>query len=114
MALSSFPYTLYNDPNGDPLSNGYVLLTLTMDASTSGVQLCAGMTVKADLDDTGSIDSDFQVWSTDDMLPAGVLYNLRAYTEQGQLVYELLGISVTNAPPGLLGFGEAFGSSFGS
>lgn len=109
MALTKFPYSAYNKPSGEPLSKGYILLRLTQDARTStDTQLCAGSVVRAELDDNGLIASGFQVWSTSDMLPANTQYILRAYTEEGQLVYE------SPVSVGALGFGTAFGVSFGS
>lgn len=78
----------FQDPSGAPLANGYVTFDLSVDISTavsSGPQVCAQRTVTASLDINGS--ATLSLWPNDTLFPAGSVYFVRAYTEQGQLAF---------------------------
>lgn len=81
----NFPYTAFTDPSGLPLSGGYILLSIDADVQSPSGLLCAGMTMRQDLDGNGTVLTIPQVWSNTDLLPAGSCYLLSAYAADGQL-----------------------------
>lgn len=110
MARQSFPYTAFTDSSGDPLSNGYALIKVSTDAQSPSGQLCAGMTLRVALDSNGVMVNVPQVWPTDTLLPDGTVYILRAYTAEGEFVFGPRQVQIAT----VFGFGDSFGSSFGS
>jgi len=77
----------FSTPNGQPLSNGYLLLTLSHDEQSDGTkQLLAGHTIKIPLDNVGKAAAGSQAYATDQMLPSGAYYNVTVYDNTGQLV----------------------------
>jgi hypothetical protein len=76
----------FQDPAGNPLAGGSVTFTLNTDAMAGDVQVCAGRVVTFDLDDTGSFTG--MLWASDELMPLGITYRVRAYTVEGQLVFE--------------------------
>lgn len=78
----------FQDPAGNPLAGGYATFDLSVDISTAsvgGVQVAAGATVKMTLDDTGT--GSVSLWSNINLLPAGTVYFVTAYTALGQPVW---------------------------
>lgn len=112
MAQGLFPIQFYSTPAGQPLSFGYILIALSSDAFSPGGQVSQRRIVKIPLDVNGEIIGSDLFWSNYDLLPVNTYYILRAYTEEGQLV--LGPLKVLLPLPNTIGFGLAFGQSFGS
>lgn len=75
----------FQDPAGNPLAGGNVILRLNMDGSVStasGVQISANKTVSASLDSTGT--ATINLWLNSDISPSGSVYFVDAYTIQGE------------------------------
>lgn len=109
-ARQAFPDTTFTDPSGEPLANGYALIKVSTDVQCPSGMLCAGMTLRVALDSQGEMVSIPQVWPTDVLLPSGAVYILRAYTAEGELVFGPSQVQIAT----VLGFGDSFGSRFGS
>lgn len=79
----------FQDPSGNPLANGYLLLLLSQDAQVDSDQIAAGRELKISLDQNGNIvTSPAQyVWPNDVLTPANTFYTVSAYTAEGQLVW---------------------------
>jgi hypothetical protein len=76
----------FQAPNGVPLAGGTVTFRLSNDAVAGDDQLAAGRLVSFPLDANGNLSG--QIWPNDSMLPPNTTYKARAYTAQGQLVWE--------------------------
>lgn len=113
MARAALPITQFTTADGNALSNGFVLLRLNTDARTSSGQVCAGTTVRVNLDNNGVPLLSPTFPTNDTMKPDGTVYLLSAYTEAGAVVFEYLPVTITS-PIDNTGFGVAFGLSFGS
>lgn len=114
MARAALPITQFTTADGNALSNGFILIRLSTDARSSDGQVCAGTTVRLDLDDTG-VPLGSPTFTTNATLsPDGTVYLLSAFTEAGAVVFEYLPVVVTGSTPGGTGFGLAFGAEFGS
>ena len=87
MAQVAFPVTTFTDANDNPLANGYVLIRVSTDVQASSGQLCAGMSVRVELNGSGVMSSVPQVWPNNELSPSGSVYILSAYTADGELVY---------------------------
>jgi hypothetical protein len=83
----------FQTPTGDPLSNGYLLFSLSQDAqvTVSGVteQVGAGEIISVPLDDDGNIVTSPEqlIWPNDVLTPANTFYTVSAYSSIGQLVW---------------------------
>lgn len=81
----------YQDIQGNPLANGYLIMQLSQDASVASPasQIASGYTVKIQLDGNGNvITSPAQyVWPNDVLSPANTFYIVSAYTATGELVW---------------------------
>jgi hypothetical protein len=76
----------FQDAAGNPLAFGYVTFRLNMDAMAGDSQISAGRLVTIPLDANGNLTS--QIWPNDAMLPNNTVYFAKAYTAEGQLVWE--------------------------
>lgn len=109
-----FPITTFTDAEGNPLSNGYLILRISTDVVTpDDTQLCYQLAVTVPLDSQGVMNGNPLFWPNEGLLPIGSNYILRAYTAQGQLVFGPLVIVVPGGTTQTY-FGTAFGSFFGS
>jgi len=87
MALVALTGGGFSTPNGQPLSNGYLLLTLSHDEQSDGaIQLLAGHTIRICLDNNGNAAVGSQAYATDQMLPAGAYYTVTVYDNTGRQV----------------------------
>lgn len=80
----------FQDPAGNALANGYLLMSLSQDGSVNGgSQIAAGVELKITLDTGGNVDvtTAQSVWPNDAISPANTFYMVSAYTAQGQLVW---------------------------
>jgi hypothetical protein len=79
---------VFQTASGQPLAFGTVTIQLNTDAvvtSTNGPQVVSGRTVKVNLDGTGSATP--YLWPNSVMSPSGTVYNVTAYSAQGQLAW---------------------------
>ncbi len=77
----------FQDSEGNPLANGYLIMQLGGDAVIPTVgQLCAGTKVKVQLNSSGSATST-PVWPTNIMQPQNNYYTVIAYSAAGQRVW---------------------------
>jgi len=76
----------WQDSLGNPLALGYLTFRLNTDGQ-SGVQVAAGRLVTVPLDVFGNIAGTVLLWTNDSLVPAGTVYDIRAYTFQGQEVW---------------------------
>lgn len=117
MAQSAFPISTFVLPNGNPVALGWITLHLNKDCqyTTGGTpgQVGSRIKVRVNLDANGDIEGAPVFWPNSELLPNDSVYIMSVYREDGQLV--LGPVEVTVGPTtGVLGFGVAFGSSFGS
>lgn len=80
----------FQDPAGNVLANGYLLMQLSQDAQVNGsTEIAAGIELKLPLDANGNITTTppQYVWPNDVLTPAGTFYTVSAYTAEGQLVW---------------------------
>lgn len=87
MARVAFPITTFQDAEGNPLSFGYVLLSISTDVNTPDpAQLCEGMISKIVLDANGSVTGSPTVWPNASLSPASTVYLYSTYRQNGQEV----------------------------
>lgn len=81
----------FQDVQGNKLASGYLLMTLSQDASVSSPasQIAAGYTVKILLDANGNVSTTTPqyVWPNDVLSPTNTFYSVNAYTANGELVW---------------------------
>jgi len=79
----------FEDLEGNPLANGYLIMELSHDANYSAgpYQITAGIKLKIQLDASGNINPTVQVWSNDILTPAGSYYTVTAYKSDGTQAY---------------------------
>jgi len=86
---------IFQNPDGTPVSNGYVIATLSEDAvSSDGSQVTAGLKVRGQLNNSGSTVA-FNLWSSDQLTPSGTFYDLKVYDVNGVFVWEGTTVSRT-------------------
>ena len=71
---------------GVPLADGKVTFRLNTDAMSHDSLITAGRTITFPLDSNGNISG--YIWPNDQMTPDNTVYFVRAFTAQGQLVWE--------------------------
>jgi hypothetical protein len=78
------------DSLGNPLANGYLILSLSQDGIVNGTtQVCAGREIVVPLDSNGNVVTSppYYLWPNDVITPSGTFYVVSAYTSKGQLVW---------------------------
>jgi hypothetical protein len=113
MAQETWPITNYQFVNGNPVAFGYLIIHLDKDAVSSTGQVSSRVKVKLSLDGAGMIVSGPVFWPNSQLTPTDTLYIYSVYTQAGQRILGPLSLLVGIIAPST-GFGEAFGSSFGS
>lgn len=79
----------FQDSEGNPLANGYLIFRLTADGQAFGVgQICSGANVTVPLDSTGNATGSVGIWPNDVLLPSDTKYNITAYSAAGQPVWQ--------------------------
>lgn len=111
MAKVAFPITVYNGPDGLPLSNGYLLVSISNDAMSVDGQLCYQLVTKVPLDNNGQIIGALTFFPNNQLNPLGTYYIVNGYTSAGQLVLGPVAVYINSLD---YGFGTAFGDFFGS
>src|SRR6267142_309317 len=77
----------FQNPDGTPVSNGYVIATMSKDAvSSDGSQVVAGLRVRGQLDNSGRTVG-FNLWSSDQLTPSDASYILNVYDFNGKFVW---------------------------
>lgn len=83
----------FQDNAGNPLSFGWITLTLGHDenasflGANSGSQVISGVTTKITLDINGNLTANTGIWTNDLLLPSGSYYTVRAYNSSGLQVW---------------------------
>lgn len=82
----------FQDNQGNPLSNGFITLTLSHDAclppdATNPSQIPAGITTKMALDANGNLVPQPRIWTNDILIPLGSYYVVMAYNYKGLAVW---------------------------
>lgn len=114
MAKVGFPLTTFNDSEGNPLSNGYLLIRLNKDAQApDDTQIGSQTNSRITLDVDGVITGSPGFWGNATLHPSNTVYLLSAFRANGQRVIDNLPVTVIGGGV-VSGFGLAFGSSFGS
>jgi hypothetical protein len=89
MARTQLNFGVFQDALGNPLALGYLLIRLNIDAvSNDGSQVSAGRVVRVQLDANGLVDGVADFWPNDELTPSGTVYIVKAYTAQGQFVWQ--------------------------
>lgn len=87
MALIGLTGGGFSSPNGSPLNNGWLTLTLSHDEQSDGSkQLMAGLTFRIFLDNNGNAATGSQAYATDQMLPTGAFYYVTIFDNTGRQV----------------------------
>ena len=75
----------FQDSLGNPVSNGYLLMSPSADAAISGVttQICSGIPIKINLDNTANVAANQSVWGTDNMTPSNLTYEVMLFRSDG-------------------------------
>jgi hypothetical protein len=79
--------------DGTPLSNGWLVLTLSHDSNVStlggpnGIQVASGLKVTLFLDTNGNLVPNQYIWTNDLLSPSGSYYTVIAYTFQGTVAW---------------------------
>lgn len=77
----------FQDPEGNLLINGYLLMVLSQDGTVAGVgSICSGIEIKIQLDSSASVSTSptQSVWGNDAILPVNTYYKVTGYTAAGQ------------------------------
>jgi hypothetical protein len=87
MAQITLPALQFLDPEGNPVANGHVTLSVSVDCQTaSNTQIGSSVSAKIPLDSTGTITGSYLIWQNASLTPSGSYYILSVYTSSGQLV----------------------------
>jgi hypothetical protein len=81
---------LFQDNEGNPLANGYLLLELSQDCTVNTTtQVCSNCIIKVPLDVNGNVvvSPVYSLWPNDVLTPSGTFYFISAYTVNGELVW---------------------------
>ena len=85
MPKVAFPLTTFQLPNGNPVANGSINVSLNTDGSVNNTQIQSnGDSIS--LNASGVVVGTPTFWPNVDIFPAGSYYILSVYTSSGQLV----------------------------
>lgn len=113
MAQSPFPIQNFVIGNGDEVAGGYLLIHLSNDATTGSGQVGAKIKSEVTLGNSGQILDNPQFWENFGLTPSDTVYLLEVYNADGLRICGPIPVTV-GPSAGSLGFGAAFGKSFGS
>jgi hypothetical protein len=77
----------FQDAEGNPIANGYLIMELSQDSSVSGAgNIAAGISIRIQLDANGNVvgSPPQSVWGNDILLPTNSFYRVTGYTAAGQ------------------------------
>lgn len=80
----------FQDPEGNEVANGYIIMVLSQDAQANqNTQIAGGRKIRIQLDGAGNVITvpAQAVWGNDVLFPSGTYYTASVYTEEGQLVW---------------------------
>jgi len=80
----------FQDIEGNPLANGYLLFELSQDGTANTSTLvCAGRVIRVPLDANGNIKTSptYSLWPNDVLTPSNSFYAVTAYTSSGVKVW---------------------------
>ena len=82
----------FQDNTGAPLSNGYLLCTLSHDSTyfflSPFAQIVAGVRTKIRLDNNGNVAGVQSLWANAALTPASSYYTVEAYNSKGLKVWQ--------------------------
>ncbi len=85
MPKVAFPLTTFQFPNGNPVANGSINVSLNTDGSVNNTQIQShGDNIS--LNASGTIVGTPTFWPNSDIFPAGSYYIISVYTASGQLI----------------------------
>lgn len=95
MTKVSFPITTFTDPEGNPLSFGYIFLSVNEDVSTpSSTQIGQGAVAIITLDENGVVVGSPTIWPNSELSPSDSTYVYSVYSAMGQLVADDIPLTV--------------------
>jgi hypothetical protein len=100
------------DPQGNPLSNGYLVMRLSHDGqSGTPNQVVSGLTQRVTLNSNGHINPAVAIYSNQSLLPTNTFYRITVYAADGTEVIPVSAIIIPNSPNPIdlatLSWGEA-------
>jgi hypothetical protein len=85
MPRTALTVNTFQNPDGSPVANGYLLISLNQDGSVNNTQLQFNQ-VKVLLDSSGVITGSPTFWPNASISPPGTYYIISVYSASGQLV----------------------------
>lgn len=82
---------LFQDNEGNALSNGWLRFTLSHESTTSSPnsQVVSGVITKIFLDNNGNVAGTQSIWTNDVLAPSGSYYTVDAYNNKGLAVWSV-------------------------
>lgn len=111
MAQGPFPISFFQLANGFVVANGRVVINLSKDATATTGPLAAKVKVTLTLNENGVVSGSPQFWPNNELDPDDTYYIYQVYNADGQPITGPLYLTLN---PFGFGFGESFGTSFGS
>jgi hypothetical protein len=111
MSLSTLKITNFILANGQPVAGGEVFIRLNKDCMGPDGQVST-RTSSFDLDDTGAPIGPPVFWPNSELTPHDSVYLISVKNAQGERILQWQQIIVGQSTA--LGFGQSFGTSFGS
>jgi hypothetical protein len=115
MAQVPFPITTFQYPNTYAVANGYLIVRLNKDCQVISPpgQIGAKLKIKVPLNNGGSPTDTVTFWPNNALDPDDSVYIYSVYNAEGQIILGPASLVIT-ASGSNTGFGESFGTSFGS
>lgn len=113
MSQASFTIQNFQNADGTYVEDGYLLIHLSNDAASASGQVGARIKSEVSLGNIGQILNNPQFWENSSLTPSDTVYLLEVYNANGLRVCGPIPVTV-GASSANLGFGSAFGQSFGS
>lgn len=112
MAQSSFPISFFVYANTLPVANGSVVIQTNKDVQIPSIgQISSRIKIRVLLDENGEMLGAPLFWPNSELNPTDSYYIYSVYTAKGQ---RIVGPEAITLGIGLTGFGQSFGTSFGS
>jgi hypothetical protein len=83
----------FQNPDGSPVANGYILIRLCLDGSVDDDQINSNYT-QINLNSSGVIIGSPTFWPNIDISPSGTYYIMFVYSSDGQIVSGPLKVTV--------------------
>jgi len=77
--------TNFQNPDGSPVANGYLLFRLNTEGSVSSTQI-SSQTTRISLDSSGNVTGSPTFWPNASLAPSGTYYVRSVYSSGGQLI----------------------------